>query len=127
MGMTWNGDAAFAAIMQEASRRLLAAAKILQNEHRIRLSVANPPPHRSPAPKGTYPKLRSGRLRAGTIHEPQTIAEIITLERIRVGYSKVVPYGAHLYKGGWKGIQDTAKDIQPQMAAVLVQGQTVTV
>jgi hypothetical protein len=126
MSLTWNNDI-IRQIYEEGATRLLAASKVLQNEDRSRRGIVNPAPrYRSPAPRGQYPHLRRNRLRAGIIGEPQTIREIVSAGlRVRVGYMLHVKYGADLEKKGWKGIRDTAADIEPQLLEILQSGRVI--
>jgi hypothetical protein len=93
-------------VRQEAARRLLAAAITLQSAYRSDVSVGNPAPHDHPAPKGDYPRLRTGQGRAAVSVSPASIGEVMGAGQVVVGYRPPV----HLYylaNKGWKGMLDT--------------------
>lgn len=108
-----------ARIRNEAARRLLAAAITLQSAHRSDLSVGNPSPHRQPAPRGDYPRLRTGGGRANVAVAPASVAGVLSAGYVAVGYR---PGGVHLaYLGnkGWKWIADTYVREGARLAAIL--------
>ena len=105
--MSFDPDATVDRIRREAGRRLLAAALTLQTDHRADLSIGNPSPHRNPAPRGEYPRLRTGNLRAGIAISPASIPEVLANGGVAVGYRKPAVYGVFLGGKGWKWILDT--------------------
>lgn len=120
--MALDTDAIVARVRREAARRLLAAALTLQALHRGDLSTGNPAPHDSPAPKGEFPRLRTGGGRANVTVAPASLAEIATAEAVSVGHR---PGGVHLYflgQKGWKGIADTYARERDKVRATLDGG-----
>lgn len=88
-------------IEQEARRRILAAAQALADAYRKDVSVPNPTPHTSPAKRGEFPRLRTGRGREA-IEVVIGAAGEISVE--------VDASGQHLgilAARGWKGLADS--------------------
>lgn len=112
----WNA-AAVLNLRREVAMGLLRAAVFLQNTHRQRLNVSNPRPHKNPAPRGDYPRARTGHLRDTIWISPTSPTEVEMSLRIRVGYME--KYGAFLDLKGWKGLADTVQDLRPQLAAFI--------
>lgn len=108
-----------AGVRREAARRLLAAAITLQTDHRLDLSRGNPAPHRSPAPKGEFPRLRTGGLRAGVAVEPASIPAVMSGGRVVVGYRPSAAHGAYLGGRGWQWLLDTLRREKGKIDAIL--------
>ena len=109
-------------VRREAARRLLAAALTLQTDHRTDLSIGNPAPHTSPAPKGQFPRLRTGGGRANVAVAPASIAEVMARGAVAVGYR---PAGVHLvYLGGrgWRWVVDTLARERSKINRILAGG-----
>lgn len=111
-------------IKAEAARRLLAAALALQAAHRGDLSAGNPSPHDNPAPKGQFPRLRTGGLRAGVAIEPATVAGVVARGGVAVGYRPSAAHGIFLGGKGWKWLIDTYRREQPRLRVILAGGGT---
>lgn len=103
----------------EAARRVLAAAVTLQSLHRGDLSVGNPAPHDAPAPRGQFPRLRTGGLRANVAVEPASVAGVLAAGSCAVGYRPGGMHGAFLAAKGWKGLLDTFNRERPRLLAIL--------
>jgi hypothetical protein len=117
--MALDVDAIVNRIRTEAARRLLAAAITLQSAHRSDLSKGNPSPHDHPAPKGDYPRLRTGGGRAGVVVTPTSVNEVIATGSVSVGHRAG---GHHLYflaGRGWKGLQDTYARERARLRALI--------
>jgi hypothetical protein len=104
--MAFDADAIVARIRTEAARRLLAAAITLQSAARADVSNGNPAPHDAPAPKGEYPRLRTGQGRAGISVWPASVGEVMAAGSVSVGYRQP-PHLYWLAGKGWKGVADT--------------------
>lgn len=116
--MAFDTDAVVARIRQEAARRLLAAAITLQSAYRADVSKGNPAPHDHPAPKGDYPRLRTGQGRAGVSVWPASVGEVMAAGSVSVGFRPPI----HLYwlaGKGWKGMLDTYHREQARLKAIL--------
>ena len=90
-----------------AASRLLKAAITLQSESRRDVSRGNPSPHDHPAPRGEYPRLRTGQGRANIGVEPTNPAVIAAKGSVSVGHR---PGGNHLFflsEQGWLGVRNT--------------------
>lgn len=106
-------------VRREAARRLLAAAITLQSAHRVDVSVGNPSPHDNPAPRGEFPRLRTGGGRANVAIAPASIGEVAATGAVSVGHR---PGGAHLMYlagRGWRGLLDTLQRDRPRILAIL--------
>lgn len=118
--MTQNELAVFEdRLRQQAAERLVTCAVTLQSEEMGRLSIANPYPHKNPAPQGEYPRARTFTLRNGVQYDSTTLDVIKKELRVRVGYAARAFYGAILQRKGWKGLLDTLKDLRPRFVALL--------
>jgi hypothetical protein len=106
-------------IRREAARRLLAAAITLQTAHRGDLSTGNPSPHKAPAPKGSYPRLRTGGLRANVVVSPVSISEVMARGKCGVGYRPGGMHGLYLGRKGWLDVVDTYTREKGRLAAIL--------
>ncbi len=112
-------DAIVKRVQQECARRLLAAAITLQGAHRADVSTGNPAPHDDPAPKGDFPRLRTGGGRAGVVVTPTSVGEVIATGAVSVGHREG---GKHLYflaGKGWKGLQDTYARERAKLKAII--------
>jgi hypothetical protein len=120
--MSFDAAAIVARVRQEAARRLLAAAITLQSAARADVSAGNPAPHDDPAPKGAFPKLRTGGGRANIAVAPASVGEIVAGGAVSVGHRGG---GAHLFflaGKGWKGILGTLARERTRIQAVLGGG-----
>jgi len=116
---TFNLTAFEGELRTQAAKRLLAAALVLQAEHRKDLSRGNPAPHDSPAAKGEFPKARTGHLIAAIGVEPASPAQVKQTLRVRVGWKPAGFYGLALWRKGWKGLKDTLDRARGLVAAAL--------
>lgn len=116
--MIWNAKALDEA-MDEAAARLLKAAVALEAEHMRRLDVQNPPPFKTPAAKGQYPRKRTGFLQGHIGHDPVTVKAVRAAGKVRVGYLASAFYGSALAARGWKGIWDTARAIRNELIRII--------
>ena len=103
----------------EMAKRLMAAALMVQAEHKRSLSVANPAPHDSPAPKGSFPAGRTWNLRDSVAVSPDTLAGVASAGSVRVGVLKGAFYGAALTNRGWLGIRDTLSRVRGRVQRML--------
>lgn len=120
--MSFDPASVMAGVRREAARRLLAAAIVLQTDHRTDLSRGNPAPHTSPAPKGEFPRLRTGGLRAGVAVHPAGLAEVASAGGVSVGYRPGAEYGLFLGGKGWKWLLDTLRREKGRIDRVLAGG-----
>lgn len=120
--MSFDPQAAVERIRREAARRLLAAAITLQTLHRTDLSSGNPAPHANPAPRGEFPRLRTGGLRAGVAVAPASIPEVMTKGSVAVGYRPSALHGLYLGGRGWKWVLDTFARERSRIDRVLAAG-----
>lgn len=120
--MPFDADPIIDRIRREAGRRLLAAALTLQTDHRQDLSVGNPSPHKNPAPRGQFPRLRTGNLRAGVAIAPASIPEVLSRGGVAVGYRQPAIYGTYLGAKGWKWVVDTYNRERTKIDRVLGGG-----
>ncbi len=123
--MAFDTDAMVNRVRAECARRLIAAALALQSEYRNDLSTGNPAPHENPAPKGEFPRLRTGGGRANVAIVPASVAEVQQTEQVSVGFR---PGGMHLLylKGkGWKGLADTYGRVRDRLRALVAGGGAV--
>jgi len=98
-----------AGILRALDRRLLAAAALLQAEHKRDLSKTYPPASRP----GQYPAARTFNLR-----DSVTVVKIP--DGYRVGYLvNVSKYLVWLAARGRKTVQDTAARIGPRIARIM--------
>lgn len=116
---TFNLTAFEGELRTQAAKRLLAAALVLQAEHRKDLSRGNPAPHDGPAAKGEFPKARTGHLIANVGVEPLSAAQVKRTLKARVGWKPAGFYGLALWNRGWKGIKDTLSRARSAIAAAL--------
>lgn len=120
--MSFDPIASMDRVRQEAARRLLKAALTLQTDHRVDLSMGNPSPHTSPAPRGQFPRLRTGGGRANVAVSPATVAEVAKRGAVAVGYR---PGGMHLLflgNKGWKWVMDAYQRDRAKLDAILAGG-----
>lgn len=106
-------------VREQLARRLLAAAAMLQSEAKRDYSSSNPAPHKTPAPRGEFPRGRTWNLRDAVEIFPRDLAEIARRGKVRVGITKNAFYGAILKQRGWKGIRDTYSRVKPALAKLL--------
>jgi hypothetical protein len=117
--MGLDADQIVARIRTEAARRLLAAAIALQSAHRADLSVGNPAPHDDPAPKGEYPRLRTGGGRANVAVTPASVAEVLATGSVSVGHREAGKHLFFLAGKGWKGLRDAYDRERGRLKAIL--------
>ena len=104
----------------EVAKRLFAAALLLQAEAKRDYSRANPAPHASPAPKGTFPKARTFNLRDSVAIDAASPADVTAAGlRVRVGYLTGAAYGGSLVRKGWLGVKDTYDRVRDRVAKLL--------
>lgn len=104
----------------EIAKRLLAAALLLQAEHKRDLSKANPAPHRHSSKPGEYPRARTYNLRDAVEVEPRSPAGIADNGlKVRVGYLKSAEYILELTKKNRKNVEDTAQRIKGRLRAII--------
>jgi hypothetical protein len=103
----WDEEAFARALRIHAAKRLASAAVKLVAAHQKNLSVANPAPHATPAPKGSFPRGRTFFLRANVGFLPTSLSEIADTEGVTVGIFEPAGYGAILTRRGWLGLGDT--------------------
>lgn len=119
MAMQWNGAARLAAIQKAAAEGLLAAAVLFENQHKLRISVPNPPPYLNSSKPGEYMRLRTGEGLKGMAHEPLTWQEVVKTGYVRVGFVVNVKYMLILELAMQrKGLLQTLNDMKPQLAAL---------
>lgn len=106
----------------EAARRLLAAAITLQTDHRQDLSIGNPAPHKNPAPKGEFPRLRTGGGRAGVQFSPSTVEEVRQRRAVAVGFRPGAMHLLFLGGKGWKWLVTTYERVKPKIDRILHGG-----
>lgn len=111
-GLTWDDEAFRRRLSQRAGRALLAKALRLQAAHKAALSVGNPAPHERPAPRGEFPRLRTGFGRAQVAVEPATIVAAAAAGRVTVGVRRPGFYLAALAAKGWLGLLDTYRRVR---------------
>lgn len=119
MTLEWNGDEAIQAMREAIAEKLLKAAVVTQTEHMKRLDVQNPPPYKTPAKIGEWPRKRTGFGQSHIFIEPRSKSEIARTLTVRIGYGVSAFYLAILKDKGWKGLTDTLDAIRPQIRAIL--------
>jgi hypothetical protein len=117
----WTGDELKRQLELRMAEMLLRAAITLEKESREDYAgMANPSPHKKPAPKGSFPAVRTGHLRDGIIHQPTSLAAIVADGlKIKVGYRAAAFYGIALGNRGWKWLADTLADHESAIRAEL--------
>jgi len=108
-----NTPRAVGAIEKQVQARLMAAAVLLQAEHKRDLSKANPAPHGNPSKPGEYPKARTYNLR-----DAVSIEKVGPYE-VRVGYLRSAWYIVPLSIRLRLNVRDTAERIQSRLNAIL--------
>lgn len=121
-GVTIDAAGLAARLRDQAARRLLAVALTFQAEARKDLSRGNPAPHRNPAPRGEFPRLRTGQGRAAVSLETADRRRIAAEGRVRVGLTPAGEHLAVLRRRGWKGLGDTLARCRAQLAAIQAGG-----
>jgi len=118
--MSPNFAAMLDRIKREQAKRLLAAAVLLQAEHKRDLSRSNPFPHDNPSIPGEYPKGRTWNLRDSVAVEPTTVEGVMRNGwRVRVGYLKGAWYIEALRKIGRLTVVDTANRIRDRLQRII--------
>lgn len=93
---------------RQLNRRLLAAAVLLQAEHKRDLSKTYPPASKP----GQYPAARTLNLR-------DAVTVIPIKNGFRVGYLVNAAYIVHLVARGRLGLLDTAQRIMPRLRKII--------
>lgn len=124
MAMQWEIDEFERELRLHAARRLVRVALHVVAAHQKNLSVANPAPHKTPAPRGQYPRGRTFFLRANVGYAPTALAEIARNGEIVVGVFAPAIYGMYLRNKGWKGLLDTIQAEYSRIDAIL-HGRTI--
>lgn len=75
----------------------------------------NPPPYLTPAPRGTFPRVRTGFLASSMLYQPQSVAAIRSAGFVRIGYAASAFYGIALGNRGWKWLEDSLANAMPQI------------
>lgn len=80
--LTWNGDALLKGMLEEAAKRLLAAAELVVKTHQQRLGQTG-----QPSRPGEYPKRVSGRGQASLMVSPDSVPALVAAEKVRMSAS----------------------------------------
>ncbi len=107
-----------ARIRIRGGKALMKAATLLRDEHIASLSGQNPGGD-NPAPKGEFPRQRTGDTAASVIMVPDTLGEMMQTGKVKVGLRAGTRRPGALYHHGWLGVRDTYKRIRPQIRAIL--------
>lgn len=118
----FDADGFAARLSDRAAVRLLAAALAFQSAARADLSKGNPSPHDRPAPKGEFPRLRTGQGRAAVALDTTDRKRVAAERRVRVGLRVAGQHLFYLRRKGWEGLPDTLARVRGQLAAVLAGG-----
>lgn len=108
-------------LSQRMARRLLAVGLVFKSELQRDLSVGNPAPHNTPAPRGEHPRLRTGNLRGAVALETTDLDRIATEQKLKVGIRKNAEYGYFLRLNGWLGAGATLARCHAKLAAILLK------
>jgi len=119
MAVNWEIDEFERELRLHAARRLARVAVHLVAAHQKNLSVANPAPHTTPAPRGQYPRGRTFFLRANVGFAPSSLDEIARRGEVVVGVHDPAIYGLYLARRGWKGLLDTVQAEYGRIDALL--------
>ena len=104
----------------DVAKRLLAAAYFVAQEHKQDLSrLTNPAPHKTPAPRGTWPAVRTGFGRSQVTVEDVSLEDLARRLRIRIGIRTPGKYLVFLAGKGWKGLVETATRVKAQALAMI--------
>jgi hypothetical protein len=114
----FDADKLAARLADRAARGLLAAALAFQAEARADLSRGNPAPHDRPAPKGDFPRLRTGQGRAAVALETTDRARVARELRVRVGLRESGKHLFFLRQKGWLGLPHTLARCRGRLAAL---------
>ena len=108
------------ALRNEIAKRLLNAAYFVADEHKKDLSrLTNPAPHKTPAPRGAYPALRTGFGRSQVTVEETSLRDLAQTLKIRIGIREPGKYLLFLSRKGWLGLEDTAKRVQAAAYSII--------
>lgn len=121
-GVDFDADGFAQRLSDRAAGRLLAVALAFQSVARADLSKGNPAPHKRPAAKGEFPRLRTGQGRAAVALETTDRAKVAADRRVRVGLREAGKHLFFLRRKGWKGLPDTLARVRGQLGAVLAGG-----
>lgn len=121
MSVEINAEAFEDRLSQRMARRLLAVGLAFQAEARKDLSVGNPAPHNTPAPRGEHPRLRTGNLRANVTVETTDLDRIARERKLRVGIRANAEYGHWLRLKGWLGLGDTLARCRAKLQTMLTK------
>ena len=104
----------------------LAALELQQQATADLRGGKNPPPYDTPAPRGTFPRVRTGFLGSSILYQPTTVASIRSEKRVRIGYRASAFYGIALGNRGWKWLNDSLDKalprIQSQLSGFTIRG-----
>lgn len=117
--LTTQFEQAMREVEKQAAIRLIKAAITLQVEMMRLLNISNPPPHDNPAPRGDYPRKRTGNLQGQIGYSPTSITDVVREKSIKVGYGKQGFYGIALARRGWKSIRNAAHEIRQKLQKIL--------
>lgn len=116
----FNVDLLFHAIRDTQARKLIAAAEFVKRQHAARISVPNPAPHKTPSKPGEYPRLRTGKGRAGLISFPTTLPEVIRTQQVVVSFADSAWYMLALERRwGRLGLNRTFADFKEKIADIV--------
>jgi hypothetical protein len=107
-----------------AAKKLARVAVHIVAAHQRNLSVANPAPHKTPAPRGQYPRGRTFFLRANVGFQPTSLPDLARTLAVSVGVYEPAIYGLYLRNKGWKGLLDTIRAESARIDALL-NGRTI--
>lgn len=103
----------------------LAALELQQQATKDLRAGKNPLPYKTPAPRGTFPRVRTGFLASSILYQPQSVAAIRKAGYVRIGYRASAFYGIALGGRGWKWLNDSLDNAMPRVSATL-NGFTIT-
>ena len=119
MGLNINTQQCLLELEEQTGRMLARMALYVQAQHTQSLRAkGNPSPHDNPAPKGTYPAVRSAVLSRSVVYEPTSPKQMAKEGRVRIGLLQNAFYGEVLAGKGWKGLLDTMERVKPQLMAI---------
>ena len=120
MGDADNIDVFLAGLRDTAAKMLQIAALTLQQAALKEYTRgSNPPPYTNPAPKDTYPHVRTGFLAKNLLYRPTSLSAIRRELAVRVGYGAQAFYGIALGKRGWKWMENTLDDNRSAITSAL--------
>lgn len=93
----------------------LAALELQQQTTSDLRSGSNPPPYITPAPKGSFPHVRTGFLASSILYAPKSVKQIASTGFVRIGYAAAAFYGIALGHRGWKWLEDSLNAAMPRI------------